>query len=186
MIPLIGEMSAKQTKGCPNSENFAPAAYAPSRSGRKRRAIRESPLQPVGNGLDRSANLPIYWGGGARKARDGGVKYIKIHGRARRPAPTTGRRDADLHPLPLRGRWLLPQAKDGGREPEKSLPQSNATHLTAPSERGRKRRAIRESPLHAQNTIYRVGRGDSPDRGNVCEADKRVPEFGEFCPRRGV
>ena len=26
MIPLIGEMSAKQTKGCPNSENFAPAA----------------------------------------------------------------------------------------------------------------------------------------------------------------
>ena len=25
MIPLIGEMSAKQTKGCPNSENFAPA-----------------------------------------------------------------------------------------------------------------------------------------------------------------
>ncbi len=150
MIPLIGEMSAKQTKGCPNSENFAPAAYAPSRSGRKRRAIRESPLQPVGNGLDRSANLPIYWGGGARKARDGGVKYIKIHGRARRPAPTTGRRDADLHPLPLRGRWLLPQAKDGGREPEKSLPQSNATHLTAPSERGRKRRAIRE--LSAKQT----------------------------------
>ena len=85
MIPLIGEMSAKQTKGCPNSENFAPAAYAPSdegavkctafdwgrdfslslpssrlaachpltaavtfvaRRGRKRRAIRESPLQP--------------------------------------------------------------------------------------------------------------------------------------------
>ena len=26
VIPLIGEMSAKQTKGCPNSENFAPAA----------------------------------------------------------------------------------------------------------------------------------------------------------------
>ena len=38
--------------------------------------------------------------------------------------------------------------------------------------------------LHAQNTIYRVGRGDSPVRGNVCEADKRVPEFGEFCSRR--
>ena len=33
MIPLIGEMSAKQTKGCPNSENFAPAAYAPSDEG---------------------------------------------------------------------------------------------------------------------------------------------------------
>ena len=30
---------------------------------------------------------------------------------------------------------------------KKSLPQSNATHLTAPSRRGRKRRAIRESPL---------------------------------------
>ena len=39
-----------------------------------KRAIRESPLQIVGNGLDRSANLPIYWGGGARKARDGGAK----------------------------------------------------------------------------------------------------------------
>ena len=33
LIPLIGEMSAKQTKGCPNSENFAPAAYAPSDEG---------------------------------------------------------------------------------------------------------------------------------------------------------
>ena len=37
-----------------------------------------------------------------------------------------------------------------------------------------------------ERTKYRirVGRGDSPDRGNVCEADKRVPELGEFCPRR--
>ena len=52
-----------------------------------------------------------------------------------------GRRLGDPYPLPLRGRWLLPQAKDGGRETEKSLPQSNATHLTAPSRRGRKRRA---------------------------------------------
>ena len=33
---------------------LAPAAYALYRRGRKRRAIRESPLQPVGNGLDRS------------------------------------------------------------------------------------------------------------------------------------
>ena len=30
MIPLLGEMSAKQTKGCPNSENFAPAAKCPN------------------------------------------------------------------------------------------------------------------------------------------------------------
>ena len=37
---------------------------------------------------------------------------------------------------------------------------------------------------YARNKIFRVGRGDSPVRGNVCEADKRVPEFGEFCPRR--
>ena len=65
----------------------------------------------VGNGLDRSANLPIYWGrlphsvremsrsdrgrpppsaGGSRKARDGGANHIKIDGRARRPAPTNG------------------------------------------------------------------------------------------------
>ena len=28
-----------------------------------------------------------------------------------------------------------------------------------------------------------VGAGDSSERGNVCAADKRVPEFGEFlCP----
>ena len=64
----------------------------------------------VGNGLDRSANLPTCWGllphsvremsrsdrgrappsaGGTRKARDGGAKYIKIRGRARRPTPTS-------------------------------------------------------------------------------------------------
>ena len=40
----------------------------------------------VGNGLDRSATLPIYWGGGTRKARDGGAKCIKIDGRAWKPA----------------------------------------------------------------------------------------------------
>ena len=40
----------------------------------------------VGNGFDRSANLPIYWGGGTRKARDGGAKCIKIDGRAWKPA----------------------------------------------------------------------------------------------------
>ena len=47
-----------------------------------------------------------------------------------------GRRLGAPYPLPLRGRWLLPQAKDGGREMKKSLPQSNATHLTAPSSEG--------------------------------------------------
>ena len=77
------------------------------------RAIRESPLQIVGNGLDRSVNLPTCWGrlphsvremsqsdrgrpppsaGGTRKARDGGASHIKIYGRAWKPAPTTGRR----------------------------------------------------------------------------------------------
>ena len=45
MIPLIGEMSAKQTKGCPNSENFAPALPC------KLYFVR------VGNGLDRSVKL---------------------------------------------------------------------------------------------------------------------------------
>ncbi len=65
----------------------------------------------VGNGLDRSANLPIYWGrlphsvremsrsdrgrpppsaGDTRKARDGGANHIKIYGRAWKPAPTNG------------------------------------------------------------------------------------------------
>ena len=68
-----------------------------------------------------------------------------------------GRRLGALYPLPLRGStpsqcegdvakrqretaavsgWLLPQAKDGGRETKKSLPQSNATHLTALPSRG--------------------------------------------------
>ena len=68
----------------------------------------------------------------------------------------------------------MPQAKDGGREMNKSLPQSNATHLTAPSERGRKRRAIRESPLQP------VGNGldrsaNRPVYGEVARA-KRVTE----------
>ena len=40
--------------------------------------------------------------------------------------------------------------------------------------------------VYARNAFYRVGRGDSPVRGNVCEADKRVPEFGEFCSRRRI
>ncbi len=83
----------------------------PLTRGRKQRAIRESPLQPVGNGLDRSVNLPTCWGrlphsvremsrsdrgrpppsaGGTRKARDGGASYIKIYGRAWKPAPTNG------------------------------------------------------------------------------------------------
>ncbi len=47
-----------------------------------------------------------------------------------------GRRLGAPYPLPLRGRWLLPQAKDGGREMKKSLPQSNAAHLTALPSRG--------------------------------------------------
>ncbi len=58
-----------------------------------------------------------------------------------------GRRLGAPYHLPLRGRWLLPEAKGGGREMKKSLPQSNALHLTAPSRSGRKQRAIRESPL---------------------------------------
>ena len=44
----------------------------------------------VGNGLGRSANLPTCWGGGTRKARDGGANYIKIYGQAWKPALTTG------------------------------------------------------------------------------------------------
>ena len=44
----------------------------------------------VGNGLDRSANLPIYREGDTRKARDGGANHIKIYGRAWKPAPTNG------------------------------------------------------------------------------------------------
>ena len=42
----------------------------------------------IGNGLDRSANLPTCWGGGARKARDGGANHIKIRGRTQF-APTS-------------------------------------------------------------------------------------------------
>ena len=110
---------------------LAPAAYAPLSKGRKRRAIRESPLQPVGNGLDRSANLPTCWGGGTRKARDGGAKYIEIHGRAWNPAPTTGRRVvAPTHEMNFYGR------------------AGACSRRLCPLSKGRKRRAIRESPLH--------------------------------------
>ena len=97
----------------------------------KRAGEHSSPLRFVGNNL---SVVP--------------QNHIKIDGRAWKPAPTTGCRLGTPYSLPLRGRWLLPQGKDGGRETEKSLPQSNALHLTAlPSRRGRKRRAIRESPL---------------------------------------
>ena len=53
---------------------------------------------------------------------------------------------------------------------------------------------IEASDIHARLGLEKgkyillspCGGVDSPDRGNVCEADKRVPEFGEFCSRRGV
>ena len=170
------------------------------------RTIRESPLQPVGNGLDRSVNLPTCWGrlphsvremsrsdrgrpppsaGGTRKARDVGANHIEIHGRAWKPAPTTGRRVVAPLFLPLTREVAFAAGKRRRERNEKNLsPQSNATHLTAlPSrgtrfclrlgapnkidrfahkcslfpppaavtfvarQRGRKRRAIRESPL---------------------------------------
>ena len=77
-------------------------------------------------------------------------------GRARRPTTTTGRRLGAPYPLPLRGStpsqcegdvakrqretaavsgWHAVR-RDGGRETEKSLPQSNAVHLTALPSRG--------------------------------------------------
>ena len=59
-----------------------------------------------------------------------------INGTGKLQCERRGRRLGAPYPLPLRGRWLLPQAKDGGRETEKSLPQSNAAHLTAPSSEG--------------------------------------------------
>ena len=111
----------------------------------------------VGNGLDRSVNLPTCWGrrphsvremsrsdrgrappsaGGTRKARDGGVKYIKIRGRARRPAPTSeapSRRPVS----PPSGREVAFAVGKRRRERmKKSLPQSNALHLTALPSRG--------------------------------------------------
>ena len=111
----------------------------------------------VGNGLDRSENLPIHWGrlphsvremsrsdrgrpppsaGGTPQGVTEGQITSKSTGGRGNPPLQTGRRLGALYPLPLRGRWLLPQAKDGGRETEKSLPQSNALHLTAPSSEG--------------------------------------------------
>ena len=96
------------------------------------RAIRESPLQIVGNGQDRSANLPTCWGrlphsvGRCREATEGdrrrqrvarakrvteGQNHSKIRGRAWKPAPTTGRRDADPYArngISMVGRGLAP------------------------------------------------------------------------------
>ena len=90
---------------CPNSEYFAPALpwkFNFVRRGRSPRrpatnyiflaVYARNAFYRVGNGLDRSTNLPTCWGGGTRKARDGGASHIKIHGRAWKPAPTTGRR----------------------------------------------------------------------------------------------
>ena len=52
----------------------------------------------VGNGLDRSVNLPIYWGGGTRKARDGGANHIKIYGRPGRPPLRLDKQTPICHP----------------------------------------------------------------------------------------
>ena len=121
-----------------------PSIYIKSCGGGKPPPYPKKCISCVGNGLDRSANLPIHWGGGTRKARDGGAKshqnpragehssplqpvgndlsvvpqnYIEIYGRARRPAPTTGRR------------------------------------VVAP---------------YARNIFFRIVACDSPVRGNVC------------------
>ena len=112
-----------------------PPLMPPLTRGRKQRAIRESPLQFVGNDL---SVVP--------------QNYIEIYGRARRPAPTTGRRVvapyarniffrvvAGFHARPLflpLTREVARRSRDGGRETEKSLPQSNALHLTAHSSEG--------------------------------------------------
>ncbi len=55
----------------------------------------------------RSANLPTCWGGGTRKARDGGVKYIKIYGRVWTPASTTGRRIVAPYNIPTHIHYSL-------------------------------------------------------------------------------
>ena len=65
---------------------------APSRRGRKRRAIRESPLQPVGNGLDRSANRPVYGEVARAKRVTEGQITSKATGGRGDPPLQTGRR----------------------------------------------------------------------------------------------
>ena len=87
-------------------------------------------------------------------------KDVICRGRRGRRPLQTGRRVVAPYPLPLRGSTPSPcegdvakrqretaavsgwhaVRRDGGRETEQSLPQSNAAHLTAPSRRGHKRR----------------------------------------------
>ena len=137
---------------------------APLTRGLKRRAIRESPLQPVGNGLDRSTNLPVYWGrlphsvremsrsdrgrpppsaGGTRKARDGRASHIKIRGRAWKPAPTNGAPSR----RPLRTKWNFHGR--AGACSRRKVPEFGefCSRRLCPLSEGLKLRAIRESPL---------------------------------------
>ena len=117
-----------------------PPLMPPLTRGRKQRAIRESPLQPVGNGLDRSANLPTCRGGGTRKARDGGANYSKIYGRAWKPAPTTGRRDADPYArngmrLPHNPQFVILRDSEGSHIQKKSYLQK-LLRRTAQNDKG--------------------------------------------------
>ena len=76
-----------------------------------------------------------------------------------------GRRLGAPYPLPLRGRWLLPEAKGGGRESEKSLPQSNALHLTAPSSEGAETAGASPRPTLI---LYFVRSKNTPTNPNLC------------------
>ena len=76
MIPLLGEMSAKQTKGCPNSENFAPAAgFAVNYGTGTDRSLRTKNNASVG-GDDSAPRIPslLEGGGFCRRQKAEGEK----------------------------------------------------------------------------------------------------------------
>ena len=118
VIPLTGEMSAKQTKGCPNSGEFAPAAIL-----YQIKILAEPSLPLTGNRCDR------------RLWRIKGVSVGAAVDFVRRSKPHKQNR------APQEGnRWHA----EGVSEEEKainikfslSLPQSNAERLTALSSEG--------------------------------------------------
>ena len=151
-----------------------------------------APLQPVGNGLDRSvkyiklrgrtqfaptsreqpkarsANLPTCWGGGTRKARDGGANHIKIDGRfvnrpyngapSRRPLRTKlnfhGRAGACSRRFrPLREGAVKCTAFDWGRDFSVSLPPSFACGKSHLPLRGRGYGSSRTPPLQTGRRV---------------------------------
>ena len=68
----------------------------------------------------------------------------------------------------------MPQAKGGGRETEKSLPQSNAAHLTAPSSEGAETAGASPRPTLI---LYFVRSKNTPTNPDLIYRKAYIPYF---------